>query len=64
MEKTHVVRQFDPFDGWFDVFGPATERECDAWIKASGKGTQTDTKYIKKFPANTTMLNWGYDNGI
>lgn len=62
MNKTHVVRQFNKFDGWFDVFGPATEKDCDAWIAKSRLTTDVDTErgYIKKFPANTTMLNWGY----
>lgn len=58
----YVVRLYDHFDGWIDVYGPATEEFCIRYFnKQTLKGTKmvdfSDKRgYYKIFPANTRML--------
>jgi hypothetical protein len=61
----YVVREFNKFDGWYQIYGPDSAPSCMEWMKANGKSPKEDVEkgYAKVFPANTAMLNWGYGNG-
>lgn len=57
----YVVRLYDMFDGWINVFGPAELIHCFAkWNELTCNGTKkakySDGDYYEMFPANTTML--------
>lgn len=61
IEPKYIVRLYDMFDGWMDVFGPATRQECeDQWLIKTSNGTRltqySDGDYYKVFPADTRML--------
>lgn len=63
LSELFVVRQWDWFDGWFDVTGPVTKEIADVrWKELTKNGTDhCDDRWVRShyyciFPADTTML--------
>lgn len=56
-----VLRLFDMFDGWLDVYGPAPFEEClEKYNKKTANGTKNtgygNGDYWAIYPAGTQML--------